>query len=223
MRWTLVCLAACYAPRPEAGVTCDPIAPACPSGQRCLPYGNAHACLPDDLALPDAAARDGAPPDGGPPLPDAAPDAVGPILDAPATCTSANLSCSDPPVVMMCNGVCYASCKTHVAFADAKVRCENWGGKLVEPRTTQVMNCLESVQQDDVWMGMQQAALVTTPAQGWTWISNPPTVQTFLWRAGDPDDADGVEDGQEQCAITKATQKWVDQACTSLQGFACER
>jgi hypothetical protein len=46
LRLVLVCLAACYAPQPPAGVPCDPSGAACPSGQVCVPRGGEHVCGP---------------------------------------------------------------------------------------------------------------------------------------------------------------------------------
>jgi hypothetical protein len=40
----IVALCSCYAPKPQLGVPCDPLAPMCPSGQTCEPSAGGFAC-----------------------------------------------------------------------------------------------------------------------------------------------------------------------------------
>lgn len=50
-------LAGCFDPRPPAGVSCDPAAPNCPDGQRCLAQGSGFVCggtgIADDAGTDD--------------------------------------------------------------------------------------------------------------------------------------------------------------------------
>ncbi|HEX3765313.1 MAG TPA: C-type lectin domain-containing protein [Kofleriaceae bacterium] len=72
------------------------------------------------------------------------------------------------------------------------------------------------------WIGAIQGAGAATPGDRWTW--NGTTQMPYLdWATGKPDDADGVENGMEQCGAIRPGGTWDDDGCNAALPFFCRR
>jgi len=170
---------------------------------------------PDQI---DAAGSDDAPADA-PPV-DAPPDTA-------ALCSTKNITCSTP-VVTSCGGTCWVSCPDAVTESVASSRCTAWGGKLARLTSNARDACIRSTvaPTGDLWIGLEQEPGEAQLLDGWSWNSdhvNPPFFNFDNQGSGNqPDDADGVENGQENCAaIAAGRSKWNDTACGGSRAFAC--
>ena len=75
------------------------------------------------------------------------------------------------------------------------------------------------------WIGLLQSPIANTVDGGWS-INGDDMALTFTnWDAGQPNDANGSENGAEQCAFMTTDGKWQDSDCTStsLVRFSCRR
>ncbi len=61
-----------------------------------------------------------------------------------------------------------------------------------------------------------------TPSADWYWPAGEPMGFT-RWVQGDPDDEDGVEDGESNCLILDLGAGWWDRPCGNQYGFVCDR
>jgi hypothetical protein len=162
----------------------------------------------DDAAVPDAAV----------PIPDAAP-AVCPTT-LPAGCTGALFQCG-------ASAQCYAMCTGPGADqATAESRCIGWGGHLASLSTAAEQECMAAVAtgSGDFWVGVRQIG-GTTPTQGWTYLDGTAYPGVTNWHAGQPDDFQGTENGDEDCADLEIgwTWEWNDEDCDDVQSYVCER
>ncbi|MCX5748263.1 MAG: C-type lectin domain-containing protein [Proteobacteria bacterium] len=220
MRWLpAALLVACYSARPQAGITCDPTAPACPSGQACLASDGAFACLPPDTVTGDAAS------DGDALAIDA--PSIDASIDAP-TCTATGLSCNQPggqALVSTCNGGCWVACREKLSRPSAAARCAAWGGVLA-PVEDVVLDtaCVATISSDTLWFGAIQAPDQLTLMAGWSWNATTPIASTN-WTFGEPNDLDGIEDNEENCATLNSggSGTWADRPCSNTHAFVCRR
>lgn len=72
----------------------------------------------------------------------------------------------------------------------------------------------------DAAIGLFQLTDAATPGARWFWVDGTP-LATDYWLAA-PDDGDGVEDDEENCAFTEVT-GWGDRSCTALHPYVCEQ
>ena len=171
---------------------------------------------PDQI---DAAGSDDAPPAGD------GPDVDAPPVDMPALCSTQPITCS-APVVTTCGGTCWVSCPDAVTESVASSRCTAWGGKLARLTSNARDACMRSTvaPTGDVWIGLEQRT-EDKLLEGWSWNSDniaPPFFNFDNQGVNQPDDADGVENGQENCtAIANGRSKWNDTACGGTRAFAC--
>jgi hypothetical protein len=161
-------------------------------------------------------------------------------LDAPAEampdafvfqCSTATLDCPNPfltQLIQSCNGACWVSCQSNDAIADeatAAMKCANWGGELAPLRDVNDQACVHQglFDQQASWIGFVQDPLATMKAAGWSWNSDGQTPGFTQWAGGQPNDADGTESGQEQCAVMSTGGDWQDVPCTgqTYARFSC--
>ena len=147
------------------------------------------------------------------PLVDAAVDAR--PCELPPDCTSGR--------AYVCNGTCYALCYVDKTRAAAAVSCTEWGGCLATLADANQNNCAASMlTSEDVWVGATQDNAATTTTGGWSWCDGSALSYT-AWMNGMPDDAEGVETGQEQCAALTNAGNWIDRACNFQLDYVCAR
>ena len=207
----LVLAAGCYSPRVPEGVACDSTRD-CPSPQRCV----LRLCTLHDAPEPDAAIPIDAPdPDAA--MIDAAPDA--PAL----ACTAAGLTCGATATTFMCGGHCWVHCPTGATWNAASQACTGWMGALGAIDDATEQTCVEGHVNAATWIGLRQSDAATAPAQGWNWNTPATPVVYTHWQSGVPDDQDGSEDHDEQCAKIQANGTWDDVTCNAMTGFLCER
>ena len=164
--------------------------------------------------------------DAPPPPPDATPpDALPPCP------TALPPSCGGGGLVFECAGStsCYAMCTSGQNHANAESRCVTWGGHLASLATPEEQSCVVAQFQaaglkGDVWMGLRQNG-GGSPTAGWSYFDGTPYTGFMMWHAGQPDDYDNVENGQEQCGDMEAgwTWDWNDESCGDSQTYVCEQ
>jgi hypothetical protein len=157
------------------------------------------------------------------PLADAGPDAP---IDGPKTCSIDGLACAATAEIFTCNGACWASCPDRGTQISAAKTCSDWGGKLAPLPTQADHECAQNVVFAGLagWIGLEQAASTGATEAGWSWNNDgvPPAI--VRWGGGQPNDNDGTEDGNEQCAYISTSGTWHDQGCTvEMANFACRR
>ena len=213
-------LAGCYGPPslPE-GAPCQRTEQ-CPDPQVCA----LGRCSLREPASADA--RLAAPPDATTEATtDAAADAAADAaIDAMApACGLVGLSCPGGTATMFsCGGHCWVKCTAAVQRSAARTACMGWTGALGEIDDATEQACVAShIATATFWFGAIQSDAATTPGGGWTWNGTQPVVYTS-WTPGKPDDADGVEDGAEQCGTIRPG-GWDDDNCNQMLPFFCER
>jgi hypothetical protein len=211
-RAALLALAAgCYSPRVPQGVPCESTLD-CPSPQRCV----LHACSVHDAPEPDAAVPIDAAEIDAAPI-DAPPDAP------PLACTAAGLTCAGTATTFLCGGHCWVHCATGATWPAASQACTAWMGALGEIDDDTEQSCVAAHVNTATWVGLVQGDATTAPAQGWSWNTPARPVVYTHWESGKPDDRDGSENHEEQCAKIQTDGTWDDVACSAMTGFLCER
>lgn len=173
----------------------------------------------DDAHIGDGARTDGTT-DG---AIDASPDAQG--------CTTAGLTCTNgTAIAVMCNGACWVKCTQATSLANQAVAsnaCTAWGGKLAPLRSQADNDCVAVTlfPSQSSWIGFEQDSSATTKSGGWSWNGDGVTPTYTNWSSGQPNDLDGTEDGQEQCAYMPTTGTWQDTSCMDPNSFrfSCRR
>ena len=168
-------------------------------------------------------------PDGPHPSSDAAAqDAT--TADAPAGCTTIGLTCNNPVVIgaVACNGGCWARCQSlnQITQAQASAACASWGGKLAPIRDANDESCVALMlfPGQPSWNGLEQASTATALAQDWSWNSDGAPLTYTHWDVFQPDDANGNENGAEQCSMVNSLGMWWDVPCgNTLYRFSCRR
>lgn len=197
--------AGCYHPVVPEGAPCT-TSTECPTSQRCW----AGACRVHEPEV-DAGATDAA----------AAVDAAA-IDAAPLACTTAGLTCAGTATVFTCGGHCWVRCTSNVSRELARAACVGWQGALGQIDDAVEESCVTSHLTAASWLGLLQRPTATATTDDWTWNDSAPVVYT-RWQTGKPDDRDGKETGEEQCAKIQTDGTWDDVACTSSLDFVCER
>jgi len=208
-------IAGCYRPVSLAeGEPCERTTQ-CPEPQRCvLGICSLHDAPPVDAATPPA---------------DAMADAAVPPVDAPPPlpCTTAGLSCGGgTAVAFACGTQCWVKCTASVSRDTARTACAGWTGTLGEIDDATEETCVtQHITVSTFWIGAIQDAGAATPGDLWTWNGTTPfTPMTYTsWATGKPDDADGVENGMEQCATIRPGGTWDDNSCAAALPFFCRR
>ena len=209
----LVLVASCYSPRTPEGAPCRSTVE-CPSPQRCI----VGRCSLHDAPEPDAAIE----PDAAPPPPvDAAIDA--PIDAAVLPCVTTGLSCAGTATPFMCGGHCWVRCTATLGWDRASQACAGWQGALGAIDDATEQSCVASRVSNNTWIGLRQDDMATAPAQGWNWNTPATPVGYTHWQSGVPDDQDGRENHDEQCAKMQSDGTWDDVACGTAYNFLCER
>lgn len=152
--------------------------------------------------------------DGGTAI-DAAPD--GP----PPPCVVDGFACPSGGTVVTCGTTCFAVCLDDIdSWSDGVARCTAWGGSLAHVEEVEMQTCLAGYT-NDTWFGYVQGAPATSPEDDWHWLDG--RVRTFVnWNPTEPQDRDGIEDGQEQCSIISAA-GWSDHDCIGPTRTTCSR
>ena len=104
----------------------------------------------------------------------------------------------------------------------ARAACVGWQGALGQIDDAVEESCVTSHLTAASWLGLLQRPTATATTDDWTWNDSAPVVYT-RWQTGKPDDRDGKETGEEQCAKIQTDGTWDDVACTSSLDFVCER
>jgi Lectin C-type domain len=207
----LCVLAGCYNPSPREGAPCETSAQ-CPSPQRCV--------------LGSCSLHDAAPPVDARPNPDAALDA--PIDALVLACSTAGLTCIGTPIMFSCGKSCWVRCTGSVPRETARTRCADWMGALgqIDDMTEEICVAggagMPNHVVADSWIGLIQDNAATAPKLGWTW-NGAGQIVFSRWAAGEPEDSDNNENGDEQCGNIRTDGTWDDQSCSNLLDFFCER
>jgi hypothetical protein len=209
----LVGLAGCYNPPAlQEGAPCQR-SEQCPDPQECV----LGSCSQHAAASPDAQPA---------PPPDARLDAM---IDAmPVPCVPTGLDCGGAtPTMITCGTQCWMKCTNLVMRDAAETAYTGWGGALGEIDDPTEQSCVAAkVVNANFWLGAIQANTgAALPADKWTWNGDPTRLLNNYnnWDVGKPDDADGVESGQEQCATIRPGGAWDDDGCGQMLGFFCRR
>jgi len=158
--------------------------------------------------------------------------AIDAASDAPvdaAPCSTLGLVCpGSTPITFQCGGDCWAGCTngTPIPHAAAANACTVWGGRLTPVYNATELTCVRSAISvgSAMWLGLVQAPTAASPSAGWSWNGDGKTPPYLDWAPGQPNDSDGDEDGEEQCAYSSSAMTWQDEPCTSLFArFACRR
>ena len=112
-------------------------------------------------------------------------------------------------------------CGDLVTHDVAQAACAAWGGSLAALDSATAQGCPTAA--DDSWIGLQQSSTAITVGGGWTW-NGAPAISYTNWDVGEPDDVDGVENGEEQCGYrVGADGTWHDDVCAESHAFLCRR
>jgi hypothetical protein len=132
--------------------------------------------------------------------------------DVPVAACAAQ-PCAGTGTAMMCNGRCVTHCTDMVLQDEAANRCSVWGGTLSPVHDQADNDCVHLVSASGSWIGYMQAMGSTTLVDNWSWLDGVSSAYTN-WGVGEPMDAEGIENGQEQCAMMFPDGTWVDTGCT---------
>ena len=145
------------------------------------------------------------------------------LIDAPwVACPPSDIECTGVSSTFSCGGHCWTRCADTVTLATAGTRCTTWGGYLGEIDDQAENDCVAAaIPSVATWFGMQQLSFATDPDVGWTWNGDLDPPAYVHWTAGQPDDGDGNESANEQCAYFGATGTWDDSPSGSLFAFTC--
>lgn len=148
-------------------------------------------------------------------------DAGGTTVDSePIAC--GNVTCAGTAMFSMCNGRCLAYCAESVKHAEAVSRCQAWGGTALVIRDAPDLQCTLALQPAVmVWLGYEQSPAATQPDQGWSWAGGSWPAPT--WDGPEPNDIDGVESGEENCAELYSNGRANDSVCTLGNEIMCSR
>lgn len=151
-----------------------------------------------------------------------------PPIDGGSSCTTTGLTCTGGTVkAMVCNNACWASCEDNQAVTQpaASTACTAWGGKLAPLHDATDAACVEMLLPgEQSWIGLQQSATAPNPNSAWTWNSDLVAITYTNWEMNQPDDANGSENGQEQCAMRNTIGEWHDVPCdNTLLRFSCRK
>ena len=156
----------------------------------------------DATAIVDAAVDD---------APDAQQIACGPV------------NCNGPVRFMVCNGRCITICEDVSSQGFARQQCMFWGGNSMTLRDAADTACALSLgAMSSAWIGFEQISPASGPATNWVWGSGAPTTYTN-WAMQEPQDLDGTENNEEQCALMSTNGTWVDTACSDNWVSLCSR
>jgi hypothetical protein len=185
---------------------------------------------PVDVVDPPDGADANPPPDGVIIIPDAPPpdarlpDARVCPTDVPSACTTA--------VRFTCEGfdACFVLCRaTTATYNTARSRCTSWGGDLASLATLEEDQCVRDVltaelPAGDAWIGYRQPS-GGSPGAGWVWLDGSSAGHTGWHPPDQPDDQNGSENAQEDCADMEIgwSWDWNDDDCTGVQAYVCER
>jgi hypothetical protein len=165
--------------------------------------------------------------------PDAPPDAL--VADAP---TDAKMCPQVPPMGSGCMppmGVlptppfCYVLCTNAVLAATALnysvvVGASTWRAAIIDDPSGMAETAalaLVSGLSGDAWIGLEQST-ATLPGANWHWYNQTTAQFTYnAWASGQPDDAGGGENQQEDCGAIGVA-GWYDESCTTSRPFLIE-
>lgn len=152
-------------------------------------------------------------------------------LDAPreggsSSCNASGLTCSGTTVAQQCGNHCWVGCSEPVTGMVAASRCSQWktNGKLAPFKSQIDQDCFRTEIQPagDAWTGLVQSSSAGSVGSNWSWNGDNQSLSFMNWRSSQPDDADGVENGTEQCASIVDTQNtWEDTTCATVLPFGC--
>jgi hypothetical protein len=206
----LVLVAGCYSPRPPEGAPCD-VTRDCPSLQTCvLGRCTLDELPPNDAALPTDALDVDA-------MIDARPDA------APLPCTTVGLACGGTATTFECGGHCWVRCTSNVTWNTASQACTGWQGALGQIDDATEQGCVAMRNGTGTWVGLRQSDAATAVTSDWWWNTSATPVVYMNWQRGAPNDEDGNENFEEQCAEIQSDDTWDDVSCGSTMPFLCER
>ena len=158
-------------------------------------------------------------------------DATG-IDAAPGACSTAGLVCPNGnaraiPATCSTSNECWVGCRDGDTQSpvEAAKHCLNWGGRLATFASAAQEACVRTVINGSIMLGLSQAGGEATPLTGWSWNGDGSTPPFLAWGAGQPSDADGVENGEEQCAVSNTSSEWHDTPCgiTNSARWICVR
>jgi hypothetical protein len=154
---------------------------------------------------------------------------ITPLLDA-YECSTNNFTCPNQFVKIKttCNNGCWVGCQSTSAFTSetqVATLCTNWGGKLAPIRDVNDEACVAQVifPSQASWIGFEQASGQSSVSAGWSWNSDAMTPAYTNWDNGQPNDQNGSENGQEQCAFMTTSGGWQDVDCgdNTFYRFSC--
>jgi hypothetical protein len=162
---------------------------------------------------------------------DAAADASIDAAPNLGSCNTTALTClGGTPVAVTCNAGCWVRCQQSTPVANepaAAAACAAWGGKLAPIRSQQDNDCVAITlfPSQSSWIGYEQDAAATMKGTGWSWNHDGVASSYTNWSSGQPNDNDGTENGEEQCAYMPTNGTWQDVACSdaSTYRFSCRR
>jgi hypothetical protein len=107
-----------------------------------------------------------------------------------------------------------------LSFSAARVVCQDADADLVAIRSATEETAIAAVVAEApsapacaappcVWVGMSQQTSGSDPAADWAWVDGSAD-DGSLWATGQPDDADGVESGDQDCALMSAGELFDD-------------
>lgn len=125
----------------------------------------------------------------------------------------------------MCNGRCITYCDDMVPQAMAESRCAAWGGHLYSVHGAADDTCATSIIATNyTWLGYMQTVGSSGTNVNWLWLDNNQTAfQNWSAATSEPNDLDGVENDQEQCAFIALDGTWRDIQCTNSYHVLCAR
>lgn len=110
---------------------------------------------------------------------------------------------------------CWVGCRDGdvVSANEAAAFCTAWGGRLGRINSADEEVCVRTVLNGAIILGLTQAPMQAAADQGWSWNGDGVTPTYLPWSNGQPDDNDGIEDGEAQCAFSNSNSVWDDMAC----------
>lgn len=144
--------------------------------------------------------------------------------DAPDLACSP-ITCAGGVTTKTCNGRCLSYCDEVVSHDIAENRCIAWSGHLMAIHDGIDNACAMSmIPSQYAWIGYGQLIGSAQPDVNWLWLDGNQTPYTsWAVLSNEPQDFDGTENDQEDCAVSPMDGKWIDIGCASTHQILCAR
>jgi len=142
-------------------------------------------------------------------------------IDASFVCSITSMMCPGNQTLRLLScgdsSDCWVGCRDGnvVSPNEAAAFCTSWGGRLANIDSAAEETCVRTTINGAIILGLSQAASQTDTDIGWSWNGDGLTPAYLNWDNGQPNDSNGVETNEEQCAFSNSGGNWHDTVCNA--------